>query len=101
MRCALPSSRVRSAHRLQPFSSDPRRTCVQVPASAEGEAAEAEGVLGAAGAASAAPEQATAHPPAPERVEQQLEQQLECPRDQAKSHGSLSRRGGVVCGSWA
>ena len=58
MRCALPSSRVRSAHRLQPFSSDPRRTCVQVPASAEGEAAEAEGVLGAAGAASAAPEHA-------------------------------------------
>ena len=77
MRCALPSSRVRSAHRLQPFSSDPRRTCVQVPASAEGEAAEAEGVLGAAGAASAAPEQAPAHPPAPERVEQQLEQQEE------------------------
>ena len=77
MRCALPSSRVRSAHRLQPFSSDPRRTCVQVPASAEGEAAEAEGVPGAAGAASAAPEQVPAHPPAPERVEQQLEQQEE------------------------
>lgn len=80
---------------------------MQVPASVEGEAAEGEGVLGAAGAASAAPEQAPAHPPAPERVEQQLEQQLEQqpevaietkPRVMARFNGSVKLFAGTVVG---